>query len=187
MSNRRPMLLRSWSWKRPRPGQSVSKKAWECVLRTRNADLHLQHIPFVGICVVGLVKGSPESRAGKPPERRYEVPNVKKKSSSANGSQERHLAAMETSIFAQHMPLVEHCAIIKYEDGDPRLNGWIRMGCLGAAWTLDVKDPDSEMSFRVVDSSLDKAWDAAALLLACDSAPFALDQYLSRKKPQKKA
>lgn len=112
---------------------------------------------------------------------------MKRKTVNSGGSSDRHLAAMETALFAQHLPLVEHCAIVRYDDGEPRLNGWIRLGVLGGAWTLDVKDPDSEMSFRIVDSSLDKAWDAAALLLACDEAPFAPDPYLKgRKAPKKK-
>jgi len=49
-----------------------------------------------------------------------------------------------------------------------------------------VKDPDTEMSFRLVDASLDKVLENATLLLACDEAPWSNDPYLKRKGPQKK-
>lgn len=178
--------VRSWSWKAPRPGQAASKGAWVKLVARRNLWVELTSRPFVGICATALWNESRGSRFQRPPDQRWEFPNVKKKSAASAGGNDRHLVAMESAIFAQLMPLVEHCGIIRYEDGDPRLNGWVRMGCLGAAWTLDVKDPDSEMSFRVVDSSLDKAWEAAALLLACDSAPFSQDPYLKARNGQKK-
>lgn len=186
MSKVSSFRVRSWSWKEPQKGRPASKAAWVRMIARNNLWVELTHRPFVGICATALWNESKAPRFLRDPDCRWEFPNVKKKSVSSPGGNDRHLVAMETAIFANLMPLVEHCGIIRYEDGDPRLNGWIRMGCLGAAWTLDVKDPDSEMSFRVVDSSLDKAWEAAALLLACDQAPFSLDPYLKPRNGSKK-
>lgn len=179
--------ITSWRWKPPRKGKAASRKAWVRMIARNNLWVELTNRPFVGICATALWNESRGTRFLREPDVRWEFPNVKKKAATAAGAGDRHLAAVETAIFAGLMPLVEHCAVIRYDDGDSRLNGWIRMGCLGAAWTLDVKDPDSEMSFRVVDSSLDKVWEAAALLLACDSAPFSADPYLKRKPPGKRS
>jgi len=186
MGKVRTLVFRSDSWKPPRAGQPVSRFSWEGKVVTASYDMLLRAVPHVGIHAFARVDGPLGHRAGSPPAVRWRLPNMKKKSVAAAGGGERHLAAMETALFAQMMPLVEHCAIVRYDDNDPRLNGWIRMGCLGAAWTLDVKDPDTEMSFRLVDASLDKVWEQAALLLACDEAPFSTDPYLKRKGPQKK-
>jgi len=186
MGKPRLMMFRSPTWKRPRRGQSVSKFGWEGKLVTANFDLLLHAIPFVGIHAFARVDGPLGQRAGQQPNVRWRTPNVKKKAGPTSPSGERHLAAVETALLANLMPLVEHMAVTRYDDGDPRVTGWLRLGTLGAAWTLDVKDPDTEMSFRLVDSGLDRVLENASLLLACDEAPWSADPYLKRKGPPKK-
>lgn len=179
-------IVRTWAWKAPRKGQGASKGAWVKLIRRRNLWFELTSVPWVGMAVTALWNESRGSRFQRPPDQRWELPEVKKKSSVAAGSPDRHLAALESSLFAQHLPLLEHCAVVRYDDGDPRVTGWLRLGVLGGAWTLDVKDPDTEMSFRLVDQSVDKLFDAAALLLACDEAPFQADPYLKGRNGKKK-
>lgn len=91
----------------------------------------------------------------------------------------KHLAAVESSLFSNHMSLIEHCALLQYEDGSPRLPGWISMASQGAAWTLTIKDPDSVSSFRAVAPTVDAAFDLAAMLLAADDAPWEADKWLA--------
>lgn len=186
MSKVQSSRVRSWSWKAPRRGRSASRAAGARMIGWRNLWFELTTRPFVGIAVTATWNEQRGSRFQRPPDQVWEFPNVKKKSTSSAGSTDRHLAALESSLFAQHLPLLEHCAVIRYDDGDPRLSGWLRLGVLGGAWTLDVKDPDTEMSFRLVDASVDKLWDAAALLLACDEAPFSADPYLKGRNGKKK-
>lgn len=107
---------------------------------------------------------------------------MKKKTSKAAENEGLHLAPLETEFFRDLMSLVEHCATRKYEDGDPRETGWITVKTQGAAWCVQVKDPDSAMSFTAVGSTLDKALETAALLLACDEAPWEPDTWLAQKK-----
>jgi len=186
MSKVQTSRVRSWAWKPPRKDRPASKASGTRLILWKNLAFELTTVPWVGMAVTAMWNESRGTRYQRVPDLRWSVPNVKKKTSSGPAGSDRHLAAMETAIFAQLMPLVEHCALVRYDDGDPRQGGWVRWGTLGAAWTLDVKDPDSEMSFRLVDSSLDKVWEAAALLLACDEAPFAPDPYLKGRKPSKK-
>lgn len=110
-----------------------------------------------------------------------EFPSMKKKvSKSAEGV--KHLAAMETNLFASLMPLVEHCALRQYDDGEARETGWVTIKTQGAAWCIQVKDPDAAVSFTAVADTLDKALETAALLLGCDDAPWELDRFLAQQK-----
>lgn len=113
----------------------------------------------------------------------YRRPLVKKKvAAAAAGGDARHLAAIETELLAGVLPLVEHCAVVRYDDGDPRETGWFTVKTLGAAWIIQVKDPDTGNSFQFVSDRLDKALEGAALLLACEEAPWQPDAFLKKKK-----
>jgi len=114
---------------------------------------------------------------------RWEEPNVKKR--IAKGALEgdaKHLAPMESNRLADVMPLVEHCAIRKYDDGDPREPGWFTVKTQGSAWIVQVKDPDGGVSFSAVGQTIDQAFETAALLLACDEAPWEPDRFLAAQK-----
>lgn len=106
----------------------------------------------------------------------------KKSAAAAAGGDARQLANVVSKTFEGLAPLVEHCAVVRYDDGDPRETGWITIKTIGAAWSVQVKDPDSGNSFQFVSETLDKALEGAALLLACDDAPWQPDAFLKRKK-----
>jgi len=107
----------------------------------------------------------------------YPDMGIKKRESKAKDL--KHLAALETAIFSDRLALVEHCALLQYEDGSPRVPGWITIKTQGAAWVVQVKDPDSLSSFSSVAPTLDGALDTAALLLSCDDAPWEADRWLA--------
>lgn len=98
----------------------------------------------------------------------------------------KHLAAVETETFRQYMPLVEHCCMLQYEDGEPRMPGWITIRTNGAAWQCVVKDPDSASSFTTVGQTLDEVMGTAALLLGCEEAPWEPDSWLAQSKARSK-
>lgn len=112
---------------------------------------------------------------------------MKKKSAKVGAEAGKHLAAVESTIFQGLMPLVEHCAIRQYDDGDPRDPGWLTVKTQGAAWVIQVKDPDSGCSFAAVADTLDKALETAALLLSCDEAPWEPDRFLAANAKKKKS
>jgi hypothetical protein len=111
---------------------------------------------------------------------------MKKRSVKVGTEGVKHLAAMESTILSGLLPLVEHCAVRQYEDGDAREPGWITIKTQGAAWCVQVKDPDGACSFTAVAETLDKALETAALLLSCDEAPWEPDRFLSDQKARKK-
>lgn len=110
-----------------------------------------------------------------------EVTAVKKKQPPKNTSGVKHLAAIESTIFAKCHGVVKHCSITQYEDGEPRKPGWITIKTLGSAWQVEAKDPDSCLSLRVLENSLDEALELLNLLLESEEAPWELDTWLQQQ------
>jgi len=111
---------------------------------------------------------------------------MKKRQAKSAMGDSNHLAPMETNRFADMLSLVEHCAVRKYDDGEPRETGWVTIKTQGAAWCVQVKDPDGCCSFTAVGETLDKALETAALLLSCDEAPWEPDAFLAQAAARKK-
>lgn len=111
---------------------------------------------------------------------------VKKKSAAAAATGAKHLAPLESTYMGQLLPLIEHCGVRQYDDGDPREPGWFTVATQGAAWVITVKDPDSCCSFRAIGETLDKALELAALLLSADEAPWEPDTFLAASAARKK-
>jgi len=139
-----------------------------------------------GMCVVAVWR--PNERLSRPtaPRLRWEMPSMAIKRREVTTTDVQHLAAMETTLMSQHMALIEHCALRKYEDGSDREPGWFTIKVTGAAWVVQVKDPDSRKSFSAVADTFDKAIDTANLLLACDDAPWERDVWLEKMMAEKK-
>lgn len=175
--------VNDWSLHRVRPRRTMPSgtQFFRCAMG--DYVYHLCSEWYVGIHLIGIsFRGALRDRRGD----QYIMarrPIVKKKAASAAaGDGARHVAAMETEILKQLLPLVEHCALVRYDDGDQRVPGWITIKTLGAAWVVQVKDPDSANSFQFVSDTLDKALEGAALLLACDDAPWQPDAFLKKQK-----
>lgn len=152
-------------------------------------ELHWRHLIFAltaepgkGICcVAGTVRTAHVGPSTSWPYR-WERPSMKKRTAKAAENDVRHVAAIESNILRDLLPLVEHCCVKKYDDGDPREPGWIQIRTQGAAWSVTVKDPDTCTSFQAVADTLDKALETAALLLSCDDAPWERDIWLEQSK-----
>lgn len=113
-------------------------------------------------------------------------PVMKKRQAKSVMGDANHLAKMETEVLRDHMSLLEHCAVRKYDDSEPREPGWITIKTQGAAWVVQVKDPDGCCSFSAVGETLDKALETASLMLSCDEAPWEPDSFLAQAAARKK-
>jgi len=144
---------------------------------------HLTSEWWNGIYLTAITRRGQHNATGR--DWRVDVPRpiMKKKAAAAAGDNgARHIAALESNILKDLLPLIEHCALVRYDDGDQRVPGWLTIKTLGAAWCVQVKDPDSANSFQFVSDTLDKALEGAALLLACDDAPWQPDAFLKKQK-----
>ena len=106
---------------------------------------------------------------------------VKKKVKSADAPAQRHIAAIESNVLASHAAIVAHCAVTQYDDGDPRKPGWFTVKTFGSAWQVEAKDPDTCMTLRVVQASLDDALGLMNLLLESEEAPWEVDTWLQQQ------
>lgn len=169
-----------------RPHRWLPRQRCTFYLRKGANVYRLTATPFQGICVTAMWPRCSPLGHLDPPHHSWERPSMKKKLSKTEGAIMKHLAAVETEILRGLLPLVEHCAVRQYDDGDPRETGWITLKTQGSAWVVQVKDPDSGCSFSAVAESLDKALETAALLLSCDDAPWEPDQWLMKQRASRK-
>jgi hypothetical protein len=176
----RPIHAR-WPWRLhgSRPGRWVRKGKCFYVIECRKRWFRLTWQTYYGYYLSGLFAKGAHPLLGHQPVTVMERPamGIKKRESKAKDI--KHLAALETTLFHDRLSLVEHCSLLQYEDGSSRVPGWITIKTQGAAWVVQVKDPDSCSSFSAVAETLDKAVDTAALLLACDDAPWEADKWLA--------
>jgi hypothetical protein len=163
----------------------MPKGVSEFYMNTRSHTLLLTARYKRGICVLAAWKRGNKYLGSESRVYEAEWPNMAIRKREVSKSDVQHLAAVETVLFHAHMPLIEHCALRKYEDGTDREPGWITLKVTGAAWVIQVKDPDSATSFSAVADTIDKALDTAALLLACDEAPWEPDIWLAQAKAKK--
>jgi len=167
--------------KRPAPFQfraiSFARKGrvWHCVW-----------LPYFGVSVLRI------TLAGKvvwslPGVQHYgDMRDMKKKKQVGQQSDSQHVAALETGIFAKLHPLVAHCGVTRYDDGDSRAPGWFTIKTMGAAWIVEVKDPDTAARLVVVQQTLDDALMLASVLLESEEAPWEPDPWLAKKNSEKK-
>lgn len=172
-------------WCRPCRGRTLPlREKWLYVVyRGRMITLHFR--PWAGICWRAIRKPGDPRRGFLAWEVQRGRPEMKKKDMPKSVAEGRHLAAMETDRFADMMPIVEHLAVTKYEDGDPRETGIIILKTNGVAYQAIIKDNDTGLCFTASGKSLDEAFETAALYLGTDSAPWEVDRY-AKKGGQKK-
>lgn len=135
--------------------------------------------PFSGMCVTARWKRFVDGPQYPPSDSQTEFPSMAIKKRESKQKDIKHLAPVESRLFEGLLSLVEHMCLMQYEDGSPRVPGWITIKSQGAAWTCQVKDPDSCSSFNAVGPTLDAALETAGLLLACDDAPWEADKWLA--------
>lgn len=169
-----------------RPCRWVPRRRCQFYLRRGPRVYQLTSLWKKGICVVAMWDMCSAVGHLHPPTYQWSYPSMRKKLKPNGPEMQKHLAALESEVFKGLLPLIEHCAVRQYDDGDPREVGWFTVKTNGAAWIIQVKDPDSGCSFSAVADTLDKALETAALLLSCDDAPWEPDQWLQRNGKKKK-
>lgn len=112
--------------------------------------------------------------------------HVKKKKKPTEQTVAKHLAALESNVFAKMHSLVAHCAITQYDDGDVRQPGWVTIKTFGSTWQVEAKDPDTCQFMRVVQPSLDDALVMLSMLLDQEDAPWEHDVWAAAQKAKKK-
>lgn len=106
---------------------------------------------------------------------------MKKKKTQQQTSDATHIAPLESVILGNHHSLVKHCAVTKYDDGDPRKAGELIIKTMGAAWIVECRDKDQLLKLVVIQQTLDDALTLAALLLDSEDAPWEPDTWAQQQ------
>ena len=180
------IMYRGNRWIGRRPCRWMPKGAVTFFILTRDVKYAMAVRPFKGMCITSAwLRSKPEMGVAGALLWRREYPSMKRvKKDCPNLA--KHLAALETELLREHLAIVEHCACLMYEDGEPRTPGWFTVRTTGAAWQCTVKDPDSKMAFTTVGKTIDEAIGSAALFLACEEAPWEPDPWLAASDARKK-
>lgn len=115
-----------------------------------------------------------------------DVEMIKKRKVGQKATEAKHLAAVESNVFEKLMPIVEHCAAIKYDDGSERKPGWVTLRTRGSAWEVEVKDPDTASRLVVIQQNLDDALALVVVLLESEDAPWESDPWLAKQNAAQK-
>lgn len=114
--------------------------------------------------------------------------NVKKRKTEGAaqpGDGPKHLAPLATKSMSGFPNLVMFCAVVRYDDGDPRQPGWIQIRTDGAAWKVILKDTDTASQMTCLGNTLDDALALAELYAGADDAPWEPDPWARKKGPGK--
>ena len=113
---------------------------------------------------------------------------MKRKSVSggASGDGPKNLAAMSTKTMTAFKNVVQHLAVVRYDDGSPRVPGRLIVQTDGGNWTVIAKDPDGQCQLRATAALLDDALTLLDTLLGSESAPWEVDQWAKSRGPRKK-
>jgi len=108
-------------------------------------------------------------------------------SSPGPGGKLIHLAALESTLFGQLLPFLEHLAVRAWDDGTPRTPGSAILRTDNAHWKLILKEPDAKLQLPLVASTIDDLFALAALALEGEEAPWEHDRWAQgQKAPVKK-
>jgi len=172
-------------WNRPR--RWVKRALVVYLLSGVDFSLCVVYRPFRGYYWSRLYRGV-DLRATPVSTRDVPEYTVKRKDvrnqPSADGPS--HLAAMESDVFSKLQNLVSHCAVTRYDDGTTRRTGWFTVKVMGAAWIVQVKDPDGACSMSLTAQTLDDALALADVMLGADDAPWEPDPFLKAQDARKK-
>jgi len=179
------IIYRGNRWVGEKPGRSKSFDATLYFVLTGGHTFGMRTLPFRGVCRVSArVKTWGRDASGEVllwERGRPSMKPVKK----ADQAAVRHLAAMETNMFREHMGIIEHLALLQYDDGSPRSTGRLIVDVRGSAWSVICKDVESGMQLVCIGATLDDALDTLQLHLGSDNAPWEPDPW-AKDKPAKK-
>jgi len=109
------------------------------------------------------------------------------RNSTGPGGQLVHLAALESTMFGQLLPFLQHLAVVRFESGKPRTPGTAILKTDGASWKIVLKEPDAKLQLQLVATTIDDLLALAALALEGEEAPWEHDKWAyDRKGPVKK-
>lgn len=102
-------------------------------------------------------------------------PKVSATGASSDGPS--HLASLDTVVLKACPHVVQHLAVIRYDDGTPRRPGRMFVETVGAFYKLILKDQQTGLEMILSAPTLDDVLALADLMLASDTPPWQPDPF----------
>jgi len=166
------VFYRGNRWYRRKPATWKPHGKGVFFLLTGSGTWGMRYAPFRGISKAAWYRpGQQTGVAFMTADRVFEELSVKRVK-VADRASVRHLAALETEMFKEHLAVLEVLALLQYADGTPREPGYLGMWCQGATWVLRVQDKTGDAQMTAEGRSPEEAWDTLQLLLGSENPPW---------------
>lgn len=96
---------------------------------------------------------------------------------SASGGGVFHLASLDTAVLKACPHVVQHLAVVRYDDGTPRRPGRLFLETVGAFYKLILKDQETGLEMVLSAPTIDDVFALADLMLASDTPPWQPDPF----------
>jgi hypothetical protein len=141
-------------------------------LLTADGCIGMSYVPFQGVFRQARWSRSVErNEAGYGAEWTARRPSVRKVK-LADRASVKHLAALETEALRDYMAVIEHLALLQYEDGTPRKGGFLMIWTEGSQWRVKLLDNDADAFLPCVGRTFDEALGTLTLMLGAEDAPW---------------
>lgn len=172
-------------WPRKKPRRFYPRGTVYFQLKVGRATCDLARYPYQGTYLVRVWEHCPLTpRPSLVWDGDEDIP-VKRPNPKAVPEGPQSTASLDTKLFTKLSPILEHCAVTRYDDGTSRQTGWITLRVLGTQWQVQVKDPATGLSFSTLAPSVDNALVLSASLLASPDCPWEEDPWLKGQKKKK--
>lgn len=166
------IYYRGARWFGQKPGSFVPMGRGVFFVLTGNGSFGMRYRPFRGIQrAAWFAPGRPLDAALLVADRIWLEVGVKKVT-VAERSSVKHLAALESQMFREHLAVLEVLAMLQYADGSPREPGYLGMWTQGGTWFVRVQDKTGDAQMTAEGRTAEEAWDALALLLGSENPPW---------------
>lgn len=173
-------------WRVQRPGQWLSTRPAYLVYRLASLRVYAMWHPFKGLLAFG------SSSVESPDAERYYCDHrevamgLKRRDVGTGAGYIVPPLTADSKLLGKLPALMEFLTATAYEDGTPRVPGYLWVTNRTAAFEVTIFDPDSCAKLPCLGKTLDDALVLAETHLRSDAAPWQQDGFLVRKAAEKK-
>jgi len=112
--------------------------------------------------------------------------NMKRRRSEVTQDSGVAVASLDLKKLVEFLPIVQHLAVRRYDDGEPRTPGVITLRTIGSLWQAMCKDPDTRQEMPVVAQTFEDLLYLTAATLDAPDAVWQPDPWAEKMFAQKK-
>lgn len=114
------------------------------------------------------------------------VKNMKRRRSEVTQDSGVAVASLDVKKWVELLPIIQHLAVRRYDDGEARTPGTITLRTIGSLWQAMCKDPDTRQEMPVVAQTFEDLLFLTAATLDAPDAVWQPDPWAEKMFAQKK-